>query len=100
MMIGIDDNQIKVDLWNGLTTLPSVLNGELAPGMKGEGMSSQHEDETLRLSGEKSVMQIMSDMNVRKKWMTRCFRVGSNLTWGQVGGLVAPSLDRLTGGDL
>jgi hypothetical protein len=61
-----------------LTTLPSVPNGELAPGTKGEGMSSRHEDETLRISGEKSVMQIMSDVNVRKKWMTRC---RSNLTW-------------------
>ena len=69
-----------------LTTLPSVLNGELALGTKGEGISSRREDETLRLSGEKSVMQIMSDMNVRKK-MDDVLFPGSNLTWPS-GGLV------------
>ena len=82
-----------------LTTLPSVLNGELALGTKGEGISSRREDETLRLSGEKSVMQIMSDMNVRKKWMTCCFR-GVILRWPSGGASCCTSLDRLTGGDL
>jgi hypothetical protein len=39
----------------------------------------------LWLDGEKLAMQIMTDMNVEKKWMTPCFRVGVMLR-GQAGG--------------
>jgi hypothetical protein len=55
MMIGTNDKLDTGGFYGmALPLCPSVLNGELAPGTKGEGMPSRHEDETLRLSGEKS----------------------------------------------